>query len=635
MILPAFIENPDPTIYMSDNYIVMDMENAHYDSGFPDAQNGDADILLTCYLKDGIMRHKWGNEYEIGYIIDHLYEVDFIVCHNAKHELGWLARAGLDLTKIVVYDTMLGEYVIAGNRRFRLDLGSIAENYGYPGKETLIDNQMKGGVCPSEMKKEWLLERCVYDVNTTHNVFLKQRERLRDEGLLPVFFSRCIFTPVLADIEDNGMCADKDVVLDLYQDRLERRQQIEAELDKFGDVKWSSPSKVADFLYDDLKFEELKDRRGNPIRTAGGKRSAKKDNIGKLRVRTKKQQRFIDTYNQLSVVSAELSKSLDFLYGVCSEHDGLFTARFNQAVTVTHRLSSSGKPLLFSMFPKAKSVQFQNFKREFKRVFKARHDGWFISEADGAGMEFRAAAELAKDTIAITAIREHFDVHSYTASIVFAEEYKDALAIEDEEERKAELKMLRQDAKPFTFKPLYGGTSGTDAQKAYYEAFKESYPDIAALQDRWVDEAMTTKELQLVTGLKAYFPFCRMASSGYVEDNTKVRNLPVQQFATADVIPVAITYAWHRMKAANMQSFMVNTVHDSTITELHPEEVDQYIEITKQAFLQDVYFYFDRVYNYQFSCPLGVEIKAGDNWGDENGIKEVLFEAEPTYKEAA
>lgn len=635
--LPDFIANPDPEIYLSDKYLVLDMENAHYGGDFPDATNPDADVLLTCYMSNGdVMRHKWGNEYEIGHIIDLIYEHDFIVAHNSKHELGWLARAGLDLTKVIVYDTQIAEYVIAGNRRMPLDLGSVAKRYGYPGKESFIDRLMRGGVCPSEMPRTSLLRRCVYDVNTTNEVFKKQRERLKDEGLLNVFFSRCIFTPVLADIESNGVCLDKDVVTKLYSDALERRRAIEEELAKFSTkVKWSSPKQVADFLYDELKFPELTDSRGKPLRTSTGRRTAKKEDIAKLKCKTKKQKKFVDTYNKLSVVNAELSKSLDFFYGVCTEGDCKFTARFHQTVTATHRLSSTGKPIVFELFGKKKSVQFQNCKREFKKAFRSRYPGWFVAEADGAGMEFRGAAELAKDMIAIQAIRERFDVHAYTASIVFEDKWNAAQEIEDEDERKVALKRIRQDAKPFTFKPLYGGTSGTPAERAYYAAFKEKYPDIAALQDRWVDEAMSTKELKLLTGLKAYFPYCRMTSSGYVEDNTKVRNLPVQQFATADIIPVAMTYMWHLMKANNMKSFMVNTIHDSTITELHPDEVNLYQDITRLSFLDSVYYYFDKVYNYRFDCPLGVEIKAGTHWTEDDGIKEVLYEKEPTYAKAA
>ena len=107
--------------------------------------------------------------------------------------------------------------------------------------------------------------------------------------------------------------------------------------------------------------------------------------------------------------------------------------------------------------------------------------------------------------------------------------------------------------------------------------------------------------------------------------HTKVLNYFIQQFATADMIPVAITYKWHRLKANSMRSFIVNTVHDSDITELHPEEHDIYKDITKQSYTTDVYKYFDVVYGHRFYIPLGVEYKSGSNWGYDDALKEKLY----------
>ena len=178
--LPDFLKNPDPEIFLSDNFVVLDMENAHYGTGFPDAQNEKADIILTCYTTGKQMYHHWGDEYSLGKLIDRINKADFIVAHNTKHELGWLARAGLDLTTVLAYDTMIGEYVIAGNRTWQLDLGNVAKSYGFPGKDPLVDKLISGEVCPSEIPQNWLLSRCVYDVNTTLSIFLKQRQVLKE-----------------------------------------------------------------------------------------------------------------------------------------------------------------------------------------------------------------------------------------------------------------------------------------------------------------------------------------------------------------------------------------------------------------------------------------------------------------------
>ena len=54
-------------------------------------------------------------------------------------------------------------------------------------------------------------------------------------------------------------------------------------------------------------------------------------------------------------------------------------------------------------------------------------------------------------------IKNKIDVHQYTADIIG---------------------VSRQDAKAHTFKPLYGGTTGTEEEKNYYRKFAEKYKDI-------------------------------------------------------------------------------------------------------------------------------------------------------------
>ena len=55
--------------------------------------------------------------------------------------------------------------------------------------------------------------------------------------------------------------------------------------------------------------------------------------------------------------------------------------------------------------------------------------------------------------------------------------------------------MSRQDAKAHTFKPLYGGTTGTEEEKRYYKKFAEKYTDIAKWHEELQTEAIKLKRL--------------------------------------------------------------------------------------------------------------------------------------------
>lgn len=576
---------------MSDDYCVLDLETTNKNIGDP--REPDNSLLLTVVKQSGKpFKYRWGNEYQIQDILDYLKSFSFLVGHNIKFDLKWLARAGLDLHDVLVYDTMIGEYVWYGNTRPKdgFGLGPTSVRYGGPAKQPYVDSLISGGVCPSAIDSKALLSRCILDVCQTEEIFLKQRERLNERNLLPVQFTRCIFTPVLADMEGKGLALDAEAVEKEYAQAEQEYKQVSEELDAFtGGINPKSPKQVAEFLYDKLGFEELKDRRG-PKRTAKGGRLTDSASLEQLSARTPEQRRFIELKSRQSLLSATLDKALSKFHECVNNGDYLY-AQFNQTITQTHRLSSTGTEY---------KVQFQNLHRKFKPLFKAKQEDWYVGEIDGANLEFRVAASLGNDEVAREDIISGVDVHSFTAKVI----------------TDAGQPITRQEAKSRTFKPLFGGESGTKAEKEYYSAFKQKYNGVAQTQNQWRDEVLRTKELITITGLRFFWPDTKIQRSGYITNTSSIFNYPIQSFATADIIPVAVTYLWHRMRGA--ESYLVNTVHDSAIVEIHPEEVELFRDLGVQCFTEDVYKYLWEVYKIQMFVPLGVGIKIGRRWGESD-----------------
>lgn len=381
----------DPKIYLSDNYLTLDCETdtSHGDYGhpvFPD--NG---MVLFSHRQNGKeMVSRFGDEFNQGAVVRAVQRADFIVAHNAKYELGWLRRCGLNLQDIVVFDTKIAEYVLLGNlaagcnatglppRSTSLD--ACCRRRGWEIKDPVVDKMMKYGINPIQMPRPWLQGRCEQDVDTTERLFRDQLERLQKTDRLAILASRCSFTPVLADIEFQGMNLDKHRVEEVYETQRKRLVELEREMEEItGGINWRSPVQVANFLYDEepagLGFAELRNRDGSPKRTGSGKKLANKDTIGKLAAKTKRQKQFLALRAEVGKVGAALSKSLEFFSGVCDELDGVFYASFNQTVTATHRLSSSGHRTKFDKYEKEKTVQFQNMARDFKPLFTARGSG--------------------------------------------------------------------------------------------------------------------------------------------------------------------------------------------------------------------------------------------------------------------
>jgi DNA polymerase I-like protein with 3'-5' exonuclease and polymerase domains len=300
---------------------------------------------------------------------------------------------------------------------------------------------------------------------------------------------------------------------------------------------------------------------------------------------------------------------------VCKEHGGVFYAEIHQGETATHRLSSTGKPLMIS--GEQRAVQFQNTPRTLKRLFKAKREGWLMAEPDGSQLEAKCAGFLSQDAQMLADLSNPtYDFHVFTASQLFNKS-EDEVRQNVIDCKAGKKDSWRQLAKPATFKPLYGGSKGTPEQERYYAAFRARYPELAAAQKAWADEALRDKQYVTPWGLIYYFPTARVSKSGYANVTTSVYNYPIQALATAEITPIALVHLWHRIGSGPLKDkcFIVNTVHDSAPCELHPSVKDEFIETAKQCFTHDVYTYLEAVYGLDFNVPLGVGIKIGERWG--------------------
>lgn len=622
--LPAHVSAPDPQIYWSDNYVVLDFETTTEFKGSP-LVDGNR-IILACWSEprsenvgrehrsstDGgrnrTMRFCFGSEYDLGELTDAIHRSDFVVAHNAKFELGWLKRAGVDLHKVVSFDTMLAEYVLGGNTYAlqQLSLNMCLSRHGLSPKEDTVGRMLKAGIKTEDIPESWLLTYCKRDVGAAEELFLSQRQQLRERGLEAICYQRNLVTPALTDLEFNGLQLDVAEVENLTKVMEEEYARKTAELQDFCEgASPSSPKQKREFIFGVLGFDVPRDYRGNPLLTKSGEPSVAADVLLRLRARNKRQQRFLDLHREWSALHSDVTKYLRKFRDCCTEAGGRIIGQFNQAATRTHRFSSSGLEY---------RVQLQNLNRRFKPLFTARHAGWNVAEADGAQLEFRVATHLGRDRVALEDIVKGVDIHAYTASIIGCS---------------------RQDAKAHTFKPLYGGSSGTEAERRYYEAFAEKYSGIADTQRGWVKRVLNSKELKTEWGLTYYWPDTRMTKSGYITNTTSIYNYPVQAFATAEIIPIALVCAWHRMK--DWTGFLVNTVHDSIIAELPDEELEAWHEVAKQCLIEDSYKLVETLYGVKLTVPLGAGVTVGSHWASaEAKDSEVVYEAdEALWKDSA
>jgi DNA polymerase I-like protein with 3'-5' exonuclease and polymerase domains len=305
-------------------------------------------------------------------------------------------------------------------------------------------------------------------------------------------------------------------------------------------------------------------------------------------------ERFLKKVRRLSALDSYISNFVDGI-GAFTKEDGKLHVRLNQHITATGRFSGS-------------NPNMQNMPRggtfPVKRVFESRWDGGKIMEADFAQLEFRAAAFLSQDEIAMREVKEGFDVHSYTAKVI----------------TDAGQPTTRQEAKAHTFAPLYGATGygRTPAEAAYYEHFTKKYKGIAAWHRVLAKQALGYRFIKTPSGREYAFANVERRRDGTVTNFTAIKNYPVQGFATADIVPLVLVEIDKRL--AQLNSVVVNSVHDSIVIDVHPQEIEIVCKIIKdvQDNLQGMIK--DR-WDVDFNVPLALEAKMGNNWLDQHEVK--------------
>ena len=69
----------------------------------------------------------------------------------------------------------------------------------------------------------------------------------------------------------------------------------------------------------------------------------------------------------------------------------------------------------------------------------------------------------------------------------------------------------------------------------------------------------------------------------------------------------------------NLKSCVVNSVHDSIVIDIHPEEEKQVLFLLHSA-NQDLLNIINQKFNIDFNVPLLLEAKIGNNWLDTKDV---------------
>ena len=512
---------------------------------------------------------------------------------NIKYDMVVLSNYQVKV-KGPFFDTMVAHYVLQPELRHNMDyLAEIYLHYQTIHIDELIGPKGKGQKNMRELDPKEVYKYACEDADVTLKLKKVLEEELHKEnddeqnkGAYHIFHEiEMPLVPVLAYMEENGVCLDTEALKESSQHFTVRMKEIENEVYKLAGMKFNiaSPKQVGEVLFDKLHIVEKakKTKTGQYVTSEEVLQSLKNRHeiVGKI-LEHRGLKKLLGTY-------------IDALPLLINPRTGKIHTSFNQTVTATGRLSSSN--------PNLQNIPIRNEDgKEIRKAFVPEEGCEFFS-ADYSQIELRIMAHLSGDKHMVEAFREGDDIHAATAAKIYH------LNI-DEVSREQ-----RSKAKTANFGIIYGISVFGLAErmnvprseaKELIDGYFETYPQIKEYMDESIRRAREKGYIETIFGRKRYLPDIESRNAvvrGYAERNAI--NAPIQGSA-ADIIKVAMVKIFERFEAENIRSKMMLQVHDELNFSVYPEEKEK----VKRIVLEEM----ENAYRMQ--VPLRADSGWGMNW---------------------
>jgi len=155
------------------------------------------------------------------------------------------------LNKVLLWDTMLVEYLISGQQDKFASLDKLAVKYGGTIKDSNIKKYWEDGVATEDIPKDELTEYLKEDLKNTELIFLAQKEivaKMKGMGRLIYLEMESLKDTIIA--EWNGMYVNMNKLAEGAADLNKKLDDVEYSLKMFdSNINWNSPKQLQAFLF--------------------------------------------------------------------------------------------------------------------------------------------------------------------------------------------------------------------------------------------------------------------------------------------------------------------------------------------------------------------------------------------------
>jgi DNA polymerase I len=484
---------------------------------------------------------------------------------NIKYDFIVLLRHGIEL-KGIFFDTMIASYLINPSKRAH-NLEQIAIDF-LDYKKNLSFKDVAGkkaGACFEKVDIETASIYSCEDADITYLAYEKLIEIIKENELYELFQKiEMPLIKVLSDMELKGICVDREKLRELSASFENRLKKLEKNIYETAGEEFNINSSIQ---LGEILFEKL----NLPIQKKTKKTKNYSTDVDVLKT--------LSSMHELPALVLEqrtLSKLkstyTDALAKLINPETKRIHTSFNQSVTATGRLSSSS--------PNLQNIPIRT--EDGKNIRKAfvPQKGFKLISADYSQIELRILAHYSEDEILIKAFQDDEDIHLRTAVEVF-NTFPELIT-----------KELRRYAKTINFGIIYGMSAyglskelmiSQKMAKTYIENYFIRYKGVKEFIEKTIEKAKEAQKTSTLFGRIRYLPDINSKNAnlrGFAQ-RTAV-NTPIQGTA-ADIIKLAMLGIHSKIKAYNLKSTMLLSIHDELIFEVHETEIETFPDMVKEV----------------------------------------------------
>lgn len=505
---------------------------------------------------------------------------------NIKYEYIVLSNYGIKLAG-EFFDTMVASYLLNPSKPNH-NLEEISIEYLNHKMTTPIEELIGKGKKAITMDLVDVDKVCAYcceDSDVTLRLARILKKEIADKSLDDLFYKvEMPLIEVLASMEITGVSIDKEYLADLSSEMEKKLSALTKSIYEMAGQEFNinSPKQLSEILFEKLKLPVIR-------RTKTGN-STDEEVLTKLASMHKLPQTLLE-YRELSKLK---STYVDSLPDLLNPKTHRIHTSFNQAVTATGRLSSSG--------PNLQNIPIRTEEgRKIRKAFIPSGKDRLLLSADYSQIELRILAHMSGDKHLMKAFKEGLDIHSFTASLVFNIDEKSVTG------------EMRGMAKTVNFGIIYGmspyGLSQSlniDVNKAkdFIDAYFERYPDVKQYMESLMAEAREKGYVTTILGRRRYIPEINspdMRMRQFAE-RTAI-NAPIQGSA-ADLIKVAMININGKLAKKGLGTKMTLQVHDELVFDVPKKELEESCRIVKDG-MENVI---------KLKVPVEAHMEVGKNW---------------------